>query len=131
MARYNITLHEFLMLFINSDFTDNMSFNIINTNNKSFPEKYRFSHEVASTFWANIYKEGDPDKLLDRKIDFINLLPNRLNPYKKLDFELIYDYDRGFLGPFIDKESNMQKYMVYPPAIHITLEPEEPSDKSE
>ena len=132
MAHIDITLGKFLSLFVNSHCIQNMTFNIINTNNDSFPKKYRFSHETASTFWANIYKEGDPDNILEKYIDFIALMPNGLDPTKPLDYELIYNLEDGFLTPFVDEKSGKHGYKILPPVIYIRLKMEEEhSDKSE
>lgn len=125
-----ITLGQFLVLFANKN-TANMQFNIINTDNKSFPEKYRRKHEVASTFWADLYRRDDPDNLLDRVIDFIALLPNGLDPYENIG-PLFYGFDRGFYKQIENNDDDRIKYQILPPVIYITLKSETyTSDKSE
>lgn len=119
----DVNLGTLLLLFVNK-ITTNMQFNKINTDNESFPEKYRMKNITASSFWANIYRSDDPDKILERYVDFIAMLPIGVDVYKPLDFELVYDWNVGFLIPSKDKDGETS-YKFKAPVIYITLKPED------
>lgn len=119
----DVNLRTLLFLFVNK-ITSNMQFNIINTDNESFPEKYRMKNITASSFWADIYKDGDPDKILERYVDFIAMLPVGIDVYKPINIELIYDWNVGFYTP-VKAEDGEIDYKMRAPVIYITLKPED------
>ena len=119
----DVNLGTLLLLFVNK-ITSNMQFNIINTDNESFPEKYRKKNITASSFWADIYRNDDPDKILERYVDFITMLPIGMDVYKPIDIELIYDWNVGFYTP-IRTEDGQKGYKMRAPVIYITLKPED------
>lgn len=109
----DIKLMDFLMLFVRED-TNMMHFNVLNTNNDSFPERYRSDWINASSLFANLYKgpnhEDTNMEVLNKKIKFICILPTTSSiKDTKFNIPISYSYDYGFGTPKID-ESTGEKY---------------------
>jgi hypothetical protein len=114
-----ITLERFLMLF-SGDPVDASTFSLINTNNSSFPERYRYKHEHPASLWRRLWEKRDP--ILRRYIQRIIVMP------KDTDIDRIPENaNRYDLYIDIDKESyfctSTGKTVL--PVIHIILDEEE------
>lgn len=90
----DISLKDFLFLFASSN-SNIFVFNILNTDNNTFPEKYRSKHYNASSLFNDLYSSNDV--LLQKKIDYIALLPvDGINNENKFNFHFEYSYVKGF-----------------------------------
>lgn len=122
----DVKLIDFLMLFVRKD-TNMMQFNMINTNNDSFPAKYRSKWTSASSLFTTLYKGPDhPDtdmEMLNRKIDFICILPTTSSANdKSFNIPIVYDYDKGFGTPKINEKTGMKYIESIGFALHIVLQ---------
>ena len=114
-----ITLERFLMLFSGNP-VDASTFSLINTNNSSFPEQYRYKHEHPASLWRRLWEKRDP--ILRRYIQRIIVMP------KDTDIDRISENaNRYDLYIDIDKGSyfctSTGKTVL--PVIHIILDEEE------
>ena len=110
----DVKLIDFLMLFVRKE-VNMMQFNIISTDNDSFPDKYRCNWTSASSLFTKLYRGPDHKdtnmEVLNRKIEFINILPTTSSVNDtKFNIPISYDYDHGFSTPKID-ENTGEKYM--------------------
>ena len=114
----SVTLENFLMLFAGKISRASI-FSNINTNNSSFPEKWRRKNISACSFWVEVWKARDPDNIFKRNIDYVLMLPNdieidsiSINSFNNL----CMDFEYGF----IDIDTRKTKC----PTIHIILKDE-------
>lgn len=121
-----VKLIDFLMLFVRDD-TNMMHFNIINTNNDSFPSKYRCNWINASSLFIELYKgpnhEDTDMEILNRKIKFINILPTNYSiTDTKFHTPISYNYDHGFSTPKIDENTGEEYMESIGFVLHIVLQ---------
>lgn len=113
-----ITLERFLMLF--SGEPDEASvFSLVNTNNSSFPEEYRYKHEHPASLWMRLWKKRDP--ILRRYIKRIIVMPKDTDIDKltnDYEYDIYIDIDKG--SYFC---TSTGKTIL--PVIHIILDEEE------
>jgi len=114
----SVTLGSFLALFAGDPPAASIS-SLINTNNSSFPEKYRCFHERPASLFVEIMKNND-EELFNRKIKRILLLPVDMDIDNIHIYQDKYDFYINFNSGFIDKKTEN----VLCPAIHIILEDE-------
>lgn len=126
----DVRLIDFLSLFANgynNNDTNMMHFNILNTYNDSFPEKYRSKWINASSLFIMLYKGPDHEdtnmEVLNRKIKFIRILPTTSSIEDiKFNIPISYNYDHGFGTPKINEKTG-EKYMESIGfVLHIVLE---------
>lgn len=123
----DITLNDFLLLFC-SDIIKFTRFNLINTDNKSFPKEFRRKYINPASFFAELYK-ADNNPLLDRKIKFIALLPADVNIDKNtFDFNFELSLGCGFMKILNDDNIYEAKHLC--PVIHIVLYDEVVEDET-
>ena len=92
-----ITLEKFLMLFAGYP-PQASAFSLINTNNSSFPEKYRYRCEHPASLWRRLWEKRDP--ILRRYVQRIIVMPKDTDIEAALsdnsnNYDLYIDLDRG------------------------------------
>lgn len=122
----DVRLVDLLILFVRDD-THMMHFNILNTNNDSFPDKYRSNWISASSLFTRLYKGPDHEdtnmELLNRKIKFINILPTTSSiTDTKFNIPITYDYEHGFGTPKINEETGEEYMESIGFVLHVVLE---------
>lgn len=121
----DVRLIDFLMLFVRKNATNMMQFNILNTDNNTFPDKYRSKWITASSLFANLYRS--PDEIaantLNKKIDFIEILPttSSIND-TEFNIPITYDYNHGFGTPKINKITGNKYIESIGFVLHVVLE---------
>lgn len=122
----DVRLIDFLILFVRDD-TNMMHFNMVNTNNDSFPSKYRCNWISASSLFTKLYKGSDHEdtnmEVLNRKIKFINILPTTSSVTDtRFNIPISYDYDHGFGTPKIDENTGEEYMESVGFVLHIVLQ---------
>lgn len=122
----DVKLIDFLMLFVRKD-TSMMQFNILNTDNDSFPDKYRSKWISAASLFTMLYKGPDHEdtnmEVLNRKIEFINILPTICSVTdSNFRYPITYSYDTGFSLPKLDEETNEIYDAPIGFALHVVLQ---------
>lgn len=122
----DVRLVDFLILFVRDD-TNMMHFNMLNTNNESFPTKYRSNWISASSLFTRLYKGPDhPDTnmdILNRNIKFINILPTTSSVEdESFNIPITYNYDHGFGTPKINEETGEEYMESIGFALHVVLQ---------
>ena len=113
-----ITLEKFLMLF-SGDPVDASTFSLINTNNSSFPEQYRYRHVHPASLWRRLWEKRDP--ILRRYVKRIIVMPKDTNIDNLSDnnnYDIHIDIDKGSYFCTSTGETIL-------PVIHIILDDEE------
>lgn len=121
MKTNKIRLYDLLMLFVHPS-TTMMQYNRINTNNDSFPEKYRSSSIGISSLFADILRNKD-DYLFEKYIDYIVMLPvNHKVTDTKFNKPVVYDFANGFIDFKIDEATGEQYKVPIAGILHVVLE---------
>lgn len=120
----DVRLIDFLMLFVRDDI-NMMHFNMINTNNDSFPSKYRCNWISASSLFTKLYTDHEDTNMevLNRKIKFINILPTTSSVTDTgFNIPISYDYGHGFGTPKIDENTGEEYMESVGFVLHIVLQ---------
>lgn len=122
----DVRLIDFLMLFVRED-TTMMHFNMLNTNNESFPKKYRCDWINASSLFTILYKGPDhidtDMEVLNRKIKFISILPTTSSINDTIfNIPISYDYNHGFGTPKINEQTKEEYMESIGFVIHVVLQ---------
>lgn len=109
------------MLFVHPS-TDMMLYNLINTDNDSFPQKYRSSVISASSLFADIMRNGD-EELFERNINYVVMTPvNHKATDSEFNKSIIYDFDNGFIENKVDEATGEAYKVPIAGILHVVLE---------
>ena len=116
-----VRLFDLLMLFVHPS-TTMMQFNLINTDNDSFPQKYRSPAITTSSLFADIMRNKD-DYLFEKCIDYMVILPvNHKVTDTKFNKPVVYDFANGFIDFKIDETTGEQYKVPIAGILHVVLE---------
>ena len=128
-----ITLKELLLLFSSNKYID--YFSIVNTNNDSFPDRFRCKCEHPAALFRRLYK-SDESKLLDRYIEYISLYPvdGNIKEYKSNPNKYSMNTEFGFYT--VEKQTVLDRIYTevkipHAAALHIVLSDESKGGEDE